>query len=84
MALLRGAGLRPHALHPGAIQGKERIKFCHLATLRLGGRGQLVHDERLQRLLLHLRLLQGSHQAVPEGRRIPALLPQATGKARLT
>ena len=23
----------PHALHPGAIQGKEGIKFCHLATL---------------------------------------------------
>ena len=26
-------GVRPHALHPGAIQGKEGIKFCHLATL---------------------------------------------------
>ena len=26
-------GLRPHPLHPGAIQEKERIKFCHLATL---------------------------------------------------
>ena len=25
-------GLCPHALHPGAIQGKEGIKFCHLAT----------------------------------------------------
>ena len=25
--------LAPHALHPGAIQGKEGIKFCHLATL---------------------------------------------------
>ena len=25
--------LRPHTLHPGAIQGKEGIKFCHLATL---------------------------------------------------
>ena len=25
-------GLRPHALHPGGIQGKEGIKFCHLAT----------------------------------------------------
>ena len=23
----------PPALHPGAIQGKEGIKFCHLATL---------------------------------------------------
>ena len=22
-----------NALHPGAIQGKEGIKFCHLATL---------------------------------------------------
>ena len=30
--------MRPHALHPGAIQGKEGIKFCHLATLfRYGG-----------------------------------------------
>ena len=26
----------PHALHPGAIQGKEGIKFCHLATLKPG------------------------------------------------
>ena len=25
--------MRPHALHPGTIQGKEAIKFCHLATL---------------------------------------------------
>ena len=25
--------MRPHALHPGAIQGKEGIKFCHLVTL---------------------------------------------------
>ena len=23
----------PHTLHPGAIQGKEGIKFCHLAIL---------------------------------------------------
>merc|ERR1712024_217633 len=29
-------GWRPHALHPGAIQGKEGIKFCHLATLLPG------------------------------------------------
>ena len=26
-------GLRPHALHPGTIQGKEGIQFFHLATL---------------------------------------------------
>ena len=26
-------GLRPHAIHPGTIQGKEGIKFCDLATL---------------------------------------------------
>ena len=26
-------GLRPQAFNPGAIQGKEGIKFCHLATL---------------------------------------------------
>ena len=25
--------MRPHALHPGTIQEKEEIKFCHLATL---------------------------------------------------
>ena len=24
-------GLHPHALHPGAIQGKEKIKFCSAA-----------------------------------------------------
>ena len=28
--------IAPHALHPGAIQGKEGIKFCHLATLISG------------------------------------------------
>ena len=28
------------ALHPGAIQGKEGIKFCHLATLVEGVREQ--------------------------------------------
>ena len=27
--------LCPHALHPGAIHGKEGIKFCHLATLQV-------------------------------------------------
>ena len=26
--------LCPQALHPGAIQGKEGIQFCHLATLQ--------------------------------------------------
>ena len=26
----------PHTLHPGAIQGKEGIKFCYLATLTCG------------------------------------------------
>ena len=25
--------MRPYALHPGKIQIKEGIKFCHLATL---------------------------------------------------
>ena len=29
-------GLRPHAPHPGAIQGKEGIKFYHLATMDPG------------------------------------------------
>ena len=28
-------GLRPHDLHPGTVQGKEGIKFFHLATLRV-------------------------------------------------
>ena len=27
--------MRPLALYPGAIQGKEGIKFCHLATLQV-------------------------------------------------
>ena len=46
-------GLRPHALHPGTIQGKDGIKFCHLATLarrRLGrrrvGPGRQVRRQR--------------------------------------
>ena len=32
--------MRPHALHPGAIQGKEGIKFCHLATLIQGDKAE--------------------------------------------
>ena len=27
--------IAPHTLHPGTVQGKERIKFCHPATLFL-------------------------------------------------
>ena len=38
--------IAPHALHPGAIQGKEGIKFCHLATLfRNGGRAPSLREE---------------------------------------
>ena len=33
--------IAPHALHPGAIQGKEGIKFCHLATM-VGESGRRV------------------------------------------
>ena len=33
-------GLHPHTLHPGAIQGKEGIKFCHLAIMREGDAGE--------------------------------------------
>ena len=29
-------GLRPHLFHPSAIQGKEGITICHLATLATG------------------------------------------------
>ena len=29
--------IAPPTLHPGAIQGKEGIKFCHLAILSVGG-----------------------------------------------
>ena len=31
--LLCKIGMRPQALHPGAIQGKEGIRFGHLSTL---------------------------------------------------
>ena len=34
-ALQNLIGLHPHALHPGAIQGEEGIKFCHLAIISL-------------------------------------------------
>ena len=33
MAIARFLDRMCFALHPGAIQGKEGIKFCHLATL---------------------------------------------------
>ena len=37
MAPLHYTTLRPHALHPGAIQGKEGVKFCYLATVEGSG-----------------------------------------------
>ena len=36
--------IAPNALHPGAIRGKEGIKFCHLATV--SGKA-LGYDKRL-------------------------------------
>ena len=39
--------MRPHALHPGAIQGKEGIKFCHLATLSRFGSSLTVANGQL-------------------------------------
>ena len=44
--------IAPHALHPGAIQGKEGIKFCHLATLdtdRRHGEQEQVPQMRVDR-----------------------------------
>ena len=34
--------IAPPALHPGTIQGKEWIKFCHLAILAVKGRGHFA------------------------------------------
>ena len=45
------------ALHPGEIQGKEGIKFCHLAT-----------RERLSSSLHHLREKERTHQQSEGGR----------------
>ena len=36
--------MAPHALHPGAIQGKEGIKFCHLAIMCEGDAGEGDED----------------------------------------
>ena len=45
----------PHALHPGTIQGMERIKFCHLATLCLTV--YCDEDGCVSELLLRLQLV---------------------------
>ena len=50
-------GLLPHALHPGAIQGKEGIKFCHLATLRSGSGGRRSVGSHIHGEELHARLV---------------------------
>ena len=44
--------IAPPTLHPGAIQGQERIKFCRLATLILlpQNRRSLLTDEILLQL----------------------------------
>ena len=53
--------IAPHTLHPGAIQGKEGIKFCHLATLvsvvggSIGGGGLFIESNATQ-LPLHASL----------------------------
>ena len=53
MALLRYAAkfdpiisLETPTLHPGTIQGKEGIKFCHLATLRSSPARLMTDGER--------------------------------------
>ena len=56
--------MSPPPLHPGAIQGKEGIKFCHLVTLRAappppGSR----RDRRRGRHLRPLGRLQGVGRA---------------------
>ena len=40
--------LIPHALHPGPIQGKEGIKFCHLATLGSVRLSNGAHGEHIE------------------------------------
>ena len=48
--------IAPHALHPGAIQGKEGIKFCHLVTFLLGPRLDVwrPHEALRDPLVQHL------------------------------
>ena len=36
----------PSALHPGALQGKEGINFCHLATLEEAARENRLRGEQ--------------------------------------
>ena len=55
--------IAPHALHPGAIQGKEGIKFCHLATLfqppgRIRSSGKFESAQHADRRRLRV-LIQG-------------------------
>ena len=62
--------MRPHALHPGAIQGKEGIKFCHLATLNSGAGDRPGERGRAQR---EGHLHRGHAQAEGEQRQGDAL-----------
>ena len=49
-----------HALHPGAIQGKEGIQFCHLATLCSGpGLGEKSTWKRTMRLMRLMTVIKG-------------------------
>ena len=51
----------PHALHPGTIQGKEGIKYCHLATLVPTQCGHLMfmfHQANRLRALFYKALLR--------------------------
>ena len=67
--------MRPHALHPGAIQGKEGIKFCHLATLDLDPvllAGDVQRREAVERARVRVGLAveqQLGHPHVPAVRR---------------
>ena len=64
----------PHTLHPGAIQGKEGIKFCYLATLEEGdtyrGKGKAVVSTRYYCYCRQNRTPSPSHSLLPRRRGI--------------
>ena len=53
----------PPALHPGAIQGKELIKVCHLATLDATGEARRRLTEEVR------KVCGGGDSGVQEGER---------------
>ena len=76
--------IAPPALHPGTIQGKEGIKFCHLATMHLIKLSSALVAISFVAVLYGQHVLRSGGEysnAVEAERRVEIVLSQESGVA---